>query len=106
MKFSEIIDGLKEGRCYTRFQTPAYHGKLICRQVPNTISPEVVQKASSIPQDLKVLLSTIGLEDEMKGHLEYHDQILIVTCNDHERLSATSWNPSAEDIFAEDWATA
>lgn len=41
MKFSEIIDGLKEGRCYTRFQTPAYHGKLICRQVPNTISPEV-----------------------------------------------------------------
>lgn len=103
MKFSEIIDGLKEGRCATRFSSDAFLGKMIVMQIPQIVPASVVPKMSSLPEYAKARISTIGLHDETLGTIQYHDQVLIVTCNDSERVSATSYTPTWEDIFAEDW---
>lgn len=103
MKFSEILEGLKEGRCATRYQSDAFRGKMIVMQIPQTVPATVVPKMTSLPDDAKMRIGTIGLQDETHGTIQYHDQVLIVTCNDHERVSATSYTPTWEDIFAEDW---
>lgn len=102
MKFGEIIESIKAGSCATR-NTPAFHGKMIVMQIPQTVPATVVPKMTSLPEYAKARISTIGLQDETLGTIQYHDQVLIVTCNDSERVSATSYFPTWEDIFAEDW---
>lgn len=102
MKFSEVIDGLKEGRSFQR-RTEAFVGKRIVMQIPQTVSASVVPKMTSLPESLKQVIGTVGLNDETLGTIQYHDQVLIMTLNDYERCSATSYVPTWEDIFAEDW---
>lgn len=106
MKFSEILEGLKNGQAYTRFRTESWHGKFICMQIPQTVPAEVVPKMTSLPEGVKAFIGTVGLDDEFHGTISYHDQVLIITCNDFARTSATSYTPTWEDIFADDWATA
>lgn len=105
MKFSEIIQGLHEGQSYTR-QTDAMYGKFIVKQIPQTVPASVVPKMTSIPDSIKQKIGTVGLDDEFKGTISYHDQVLLVTCNDFQRTSATSFVPTWEDIFADDWVQA
>ena len=102
MKFAEVIDGLKEGRAFSR-QTESWWGKCIVRQIPQTVPKEVVPKMTSLPECLKAPISTIGSDPDLLGTITFHDQVLIVTLNDSAPVSATSFIPTWEDIFAEDW---
>lgn len=102
MRFEEVIKGLREGKMYTR-QTDEFYGKRIVRQIPNVVPANVVPKMTSLPEMTKIVIGTVGLDDETKGTITYHDQVLILRLNDSERCSATSYTPSWEDIFAEDW---
>ena len=75
MKFSEIIDGLKEGHIYQR---NAWDGnKAIMMQIPAVIPADVVPKMTSVQPALKQYLSTVG-----SGAISYHDQVLIVNMVD------------------------
>lgn len=105
MKFSEVIEGLKEGHAYTR-RTNQMYGKFIVRQIPQVVPKDVVTRMTSLPDEVKPLISTVGSDPEFIGTITYHDQVLIVTCNDYARTSATSYVPTWEDIFAEDWVRA
>lgn len=102
MKFSEILDGLKNGLPYTR-QNDAWYGKFIVRQIPQVVPKEVVPKMTSLPDVVKQKISTVGKDPERIGTISYHDQVLIVTCYDYADTSATSYIPTWEDLFAEDW---
>lgn len=103
MKFSDVIDALQKGGIATRHATPAFSGKWIVKQIPQTVPADVVPKMTSLPDIIKPMIGTIGLEDEAKGSISYHDQVIIVTLRDDERVSATYYIPTWEDIFAEDW---
>lgn len=103
MKFADVIEALQKGGIATRYSTPAFYGKKIVKQIPQTVPAEVVPKMTSLPDSIKVQIGTVGLGDEFQGSISYHDQVLIVTINDGERVSATSYVPSWEDIFADDW---
>lgn len=106
MKFAEVIEALQKGGTATRYSSPAFHGKTIVKQIPQTVPADVVPKMTSLPASIKGEISTVGLDDEYKGTISYHDQVLIVTLNDGERVSATSYTPTWEDIFADDWRIA
>lgn len=106
MKFADVIEALQKGGTATRYRTPAFRGKKIVMQIPQTVPAEVVPRMTSLPEQIKAKIGTIGLDDEYKGTIAYHDQVLIVTLNDHERVSATSYVPTWEDIFAVDWSIA
>ena len=56
MKFSEIIDRLNEGKAVARFSSPAWAGKFIVKQIPQTIPAEVVPRMTSLPVMRKLLL--------------------------------------------------
>lgn len=105
MKFSEILDGLKEGRTYTR-QAEGWYGKFIVKQIPQIVPASVVPKMTSLPEDVKQRISTVGKSDEFLGTISYYDQVLLVTSNDYERTAATSYIPTWADLFADDWVAA
>ena len=60
MKFSEIIDRLNEGKAVARFSSPAWAGKFIVKQIPQTIPAEVVPRMTSLPDHAKAVIGTIG----------------------------------------------
>lgn len=104
MKFDKVIESLQRGGIAWRYSSPAFAGKVIVKQIAQTVPASVVPKMTSLPEGIKQRIGTVGLDDEMKGSISYHDQVLIVTINDYERVSATSYVPTWEDIFADDWA--
>ena len=103
MKFTDVIEALQKGGAATRWLSPAFYGKKIVKQIPQTVPADVVPKMTSLPESFKAEIATTGKEDEFKGTISYHDQVLIVTINDLERVSATYYVPTWEDIFADDW---
>lgn len=103
MKFADVIEALQKGGTATRLDEPAFLGRVIVRQIPQTVPAEVVPRMTSLPEGFKNAIGTVGLDDEYKGTISYHDQVLIVALNDWERVSATYYIPTWEDIFAEDW---
>ena len=99
MKFSEIIDRFNEGKAVARFSSPAWAGKFIVKQIPQTIPAEVVPRMTSLPDHAKAVIGTRG-----DGSISYHDQVLIIEANDDcSKSYATSYIPTWEDIFADDW---
>lgn len=98
MKFSEIIDRMKSGEMFTRYGVDSFVGKFIVAQVASDIPKEVVPKMTSLPEFAKQHIGTVG-----HGGINYHDQVLIVSCADGRTTTATSYTPTWEDIFAEDW---
>ena len=103
MKFADVIEALQKGGTATRYCTPSFGGKCIVKQIPQTVPAEAVPRMTSLPEGFKNAIGTVGLDDEFKGTISYHDQVLLVTLNDSERVSATYYIPTWEDIFAEDW---
>ncbi len=105
MKFSEILPALKAGHPVRR---TSWHspGRFIVRQLPQTVPADVVPKMTSLPEHVKAIIGTVGLENEHKGCITYHDQVLIIVSDDYHDTTATSYVPTWEDLFAEDWATA
>ena len=92
MKFSEIIDRLNEGETFRRCSSPAWSGKFIVKQIPQTVPAEVVPRMTSLPDHAKAFIGTMG------------DQVLLVEANDDcPKPHATYYIPTWEDIFADDW---
>ena len=94
MKFSEIIDGLNEGKSFTR--EAWINNAFIARQVPQTVAADIVPRMTSLPDVAKWLVTSYG-----DGSISYHDQVLRVTIG--EPSTATCYIPTWEDIFANDW---
>ena len=105
MKFSEILPYMKAGGTVRRasWSNP---GRVIVRQLPQTGPADVVPKMTSLPEHAKAIIGTVGLDNEHKGCITYHDQVLIVVSDDYHDTTATSYVPTWEDIFAEDWMSA
>lgn len=103
MKFSEVLQALKDGQTVRRASW-GEPGRFIVRQIPQTVPAEVVPKMTSLPEPAKARIGTVGLENGHKGCITYHDQVLIVVSDDSHDTTATSYTPTWEDLFAEDWA--
>ena len=95
-----VLDGLQQGLCFSRKSWS--HGKFIVKQVPQTITPDIVPNMTSLPQDAKNIIIKEGPKDA-PGFLRYHSQVLIVTTSTVNVTSATYFIPTWEDIFANDW---
>ena len=99
MKFSEIIDRLNDGEMFLRYSSPAWAGKFIVKQIPQTVPAEVVPRMTSLPDYTKAVIGTMG-----DGSISYHDQVLLVEANNGcPKSHATYYIPTWEDIFADDW---
>lgn len=99
MDFGEVIKGLKEGCIYTRNSASYWRGKFISMQIPQTVPMEIVPKMTSLHPSVKAYLGTMG-----DGSISYHNQVLVFEANDFcEKSNATSYIPTWEDLFAEDW---
>lgn len=98
MKFAEIIERLKNGETFTRVSWEG--NKYIACQIPQVISKYIVPKMTSLPDNAKRILTTVG-----SGAISYHDQVLIINNVDlpYVAATATSYVPTWEDIFADDW---
>lgn len=93
LDFSEALRILKDGGCIGRgcwFDPDLF----VFKQVPAEIPPEIVQKMQSLPERAKEAVAQYEMP------LRYVDQCCI--CN-RKTGKVTSWVPSCEDIFAEDW---
>ena len=99
MKFSEIIDLLKQGECFSRKE---WNGKFITCQIPQTIPPHVVPNMTSLPQKAKDIIAKSGNKDA-KGFLSYNNQVLQVVISDLHISYSTYYIPTWEDIFSDDW---
>lgn len=96
MKFAEVIEGLKLGHIYTNKKMKARNQCLACH-INQTVPAEVVPRMNSIHQTLKRLLT--------ESSITFHDQVLLLEW-DREHggdYLATSYTPTWEEIFAEDW---
>lgn len=93
MKFSEIIERLNNGETCARESWPG--GTFIVKQIPQTITAEIIPRMTSLPDQAKKILC---------GTLSYHDQVLLVKAGNYgKEAHATYYIPSWEDIFADDW---
>ena len=98
MKFSEVLDALKDGERLTNSSLSAKRG-FIVRQIPQDIPEDVVPKMTSLPQRAK---------DALDGYeLSFKDQVLLIWWDStKQRYIATSYIPNWYDIFREDWTIA
>lgn len=97
MKFTEVIEGLKQGHNYTR---SSWNGKkFITLQIPADISRDIIPKMTSLNDEAKELLLDHG-----DGMIHYRNQVLQVSLDNDDRQNiATYYIPTWEDIFADDW---
>lgn len=94
MKFSEILDALKRGEAVTN-GSMSNKSQHIVRQIPQVVPGSVVPKMTSLPESGKQLCD-LGIE--------YHDQVLLLEWDNEKGITrATSYVPTWEDIFREDW---
>ena len=100
-KFAQVIECLNKGGSAWRAEWNAKgENREIVKQIPQTISKEIVPKMTSLPDAIKPKVSTVG-----NGEISYHDQVLQISFTDDGKTSAmaTYYIPTWEDIFAEDW---
>jgi len=96
MKFSEVLDALKDGKAITNARL-SYKSAFIVRQVPQYVSDDVVPKMSSLPEYTKIFLKD-------RGGIRFHDQVLLFEWSPmQESYMATSYIPTWYDIFDETW---
>lgn len=97
MKFSEVLDALKDGERLTN-STLSNMSAFIVRHTPNIVPAAVVPKMNSLPESAKQHISECGSD------LEFIDQVLLVYWQPmQERYVATSYTPSWGELFREDW---
>ena len=89
--FDEVVIGLQHGKVFTRW----HDGSIITMQIPANIKPDVIPNMQSLNPKTKELLS-------VKKGLYYHHQVLKITPMG-EKAKATYYQPTWEDIFANDW---
>ena len=89
--FGEVIAGLQHGKVYTRW----HDGSVITMQGSANIKAESIQKLENLCPKMKELLS-------IKKGLYYSSQVLkLVPMGD--KVRAIAYQPTWEDIFANDW---
>ena len=98
MIFAEVIEGLKNGQNFTRFNSSFLNGKFITMQIPADIPTDVIPKMASLNDQAKAILGTAG-----DCQIHYRNQGLMVNKADGEVNIATYYMPTWEDIFADDW---
>ena len=89
--FTEVMKGLQEGKVFTRW----HDGRFITMQIPANIDNETIPKMQSLCPKAKELLS-------LKKGIYYKNQVLMLKPLG-EKVMATYYQPSWEDIFANDW---
>ena len=95
MNFAEAIEALKDGKPVSRtFWNEDGENFLIFKQVPSEIGLEIIPKMTSVPQSVKDIL----VNDNQT--LSYENQVALLNINDGR---VDSWNPTVNDIFADDW---
>lgn len=98
MRFSEVLEALRNGERLVNASL-SMKGAYIVRQVPQTVPQDIVPKMTSLPESAK--------EAAKYGPIAYHDQVLLVEWDNERGMSfATSYIPTWEDIFREDWTVA
>ena len=100
MTFAEVIEGLKNGKNFTRFNSAFLNGKFITMQIPADIPTDVIPGMQSLNDGAKVILGTVG-----DCQIHYRNQVLMVNKVKGEENIATYYMPTWEDIFADDWTT-
>ena len=104
MNFGDIIKELKNGKTVRR--STWWINRFIVRQIPQTISPDIVPHMTSLPDMAKehIKQSAIDANETGGGSISYHDQVISIDVNPTTGDSrATYYIPTWEDIFAEDW---
>ena len=56
MTFAEVIEGLKNGRNFTRAYSPVLNGKFITMQIPADIPTDAIPKIASLNDGAKAIL--------------------------------------------------
>jgi len=96
MNFGEAVNQLQEGQMVGRSSWEP--GKFVFRQIPTTLSIDIVPKMTSLPDTVK----EIFLERQKHHGLDeimYDNQF--VSVNPSNLIQ--TWTPSVEDCEAEDW---
>ena len=104
MKFKDIIDSINDGKTVRRRCWGL--NSFIVRQIPQTISPDIVPQMTSLPSMAKehIHASVADASEPGGGSISYHDQVIIISVNPLTGDAvATYFIPTWEDIFAEDW---
>lgn len=109
MKFEEVINKLSQGKCIARLSWnngSMSNANFIFKQIPAEISIEIVPKMQSLPESAKSIFNQRFELTNFDGHnnkfynsVKYINQIVKV--DNYNNI--TYYNPSGEDIFAEDW---
>ena len=91
--FSVAIKFLSAGgairrSCWSRTE------EFIVKQIPSSISGDIIPKMQSLPKIAKNILTS-----KENPHISYNNQMLII----NKYGDATTWIPSTNDLFAEDW---
>lgn len=89
--FGDVIEGLQKGKVFTRW----HDGSVITKQIPTNIEPSGINNMTSLTSKAKELLS-------LKKGLYYKNQVLLLKPMG-EKVMATYYQPTWEDIFANDW---
>lgn len=96
MDFKQVIDGLKEGKCFAR--TSWDERRVITKQIPADIPSEVIPKMQSLSNDAKTLVLSQG-----DRQMHYRTQVIQIKISASHANIATYYVPTWEDIFADDW---
>lgn len=99
MDFKQVIDGLKEGKCFMR--TAWQDGKVITKQIPADIPTGTIPKMQSLSDDAKEMLASVG-----DKQIHYRTQVIQITEGEDGGNIVTYYVPTWEDIFADDWEPA
>lgn len=91
--FSVAIKFLSAGgairrSCWSRTE------EFIVKQIPSYVSGDIIPKMQSLPKIAKNILTS-----KENPHISYNNQMLII----NKYGDATTWIPSTNDLFAEDW---
>lgn len=91
--FSAAIKFLSAGgairrSCWSRTE------EFIVKQIPSRVSGDIIPKMQSLPKIAKNILTS-----KENPHISYNNQMLII----NKYGDATTWIPSTNDLFAEDW---
>lgn len=100
MNFSDVLPQLKAGACCSRTAEVFWHDKYIVMQVPSRISKDIVPKMTSLNDSAKARIGTVG-----SGDIHYENQVLLLQFKDDGTTPtrATYYQPTWDDILAEDW---
>lgn len=104
MTFGEIIKEINAGKTVRRGVW--WLDMFIVKQIPQTISPDIVPRMTSLPDMAKKHIAQNALDatEPGGGSISYHDQVIAISVNPLTGdCTATYYIPSWTDIFADDW---